>query len=234
MRHKGFLLATAAGSAAAASGGAQAADLAYKAAVMPPPAASWEGWYIGLHAGAAWQQGHANGHTYQESLSQTSNTGFIGGAQIGHNWQHGNFVYGWEADISGLTGEGRTTGDKAASLTQKMNWLSTVRGRAGLAVGDTMAYVTGGIAFGKVSNTLDTGCPGCIPNIKSESKTRVGWTIGGGIEHMLDRNWTIGFEGLWVDLGHKKIVNSSGTDTSKTTTFSNQAVIGRVKLNYKW
>src|SRR5258707_9287915 len=103
MRHKGFLLATAAGSVAAA-GGAQAADLAYKAAVMPPPAASWEGWYIGLHAAAAWQQGHANGQEGDyASLSQTSTTSFIGGGQIGHNLQHGKFRYGFEADISGLT-----------------------------------------------------------------------------------------------------------------------------------
>jgi outer membrane immunogenic protein len=228
MRHKGFLLATAAGSVAAASGGAQAADLAYKAAVMPPPAASWEGWYIGLHAGAAWQQGHATDQ-YQPflGLNQTSNTGFIGGGQIGHNWQHGNFVYGWEGDISGLSGQGTNT-SLNKSLNQKINWLSTVRLRGGLAVGDTMAYVTGGVAFGKVSNTFDPGFGG--HGIKSESKTRVGWTIGGGIEHMVDRNWTVGLEGLFVDLGKKTVSVPDG----KTTTFSNQAVIGRLKLNYKW
>jgi outer membrane immunogenic protein len=231
MRHKGFLLATAAGSVAAASGGAQAADLAYKAAVAPPPAASWEGWYIGLHAGAAWQQGHANGQTDYGSLSQTSTTSFIGGGQIGHNWQHGNFVYGFEADISGLTGQGNasTLGGYVA-LTQKIKWLSTVRARAGLAVGDTMAYVTGGIAFGEVSNSLNIS--GFPIFSKSESKTRVGWTIGGGVEHMIDRNWTVGLEGLFVDLGRSTVTAPS--TTFKSTTFSNQAVIGRLKVNYKW
>jgi outer membrane immunogenic protein len=227
MRHKGFLLATAAGSVAAASGGAQAADLAYKAAVMPAPAASWEGWYIGLHAGAAWQQGHANGQPDYASLSQTTTTSFIGGGQIGHNWQHGNFVYGFEADISGLTGEGRVDNGSKGVLAQKIKWLSTVRGRAGLAVGDTMAYVTGGIAFGGVSNTFN---PGFAPGIKSESKTRVGWTVGGGVEHMIDRNWTVGLEGLFVDLGRSTVTIAP----FKTTTFSNQAVIGRLKVNYKF
>jgi outer membrane immunogenic protein len=230
MRHKGFLLATAAGSVAAASGGAQAADLAYKAAVMPPPAASWEGWYIGLHAGAAWQQGHSNSQGDYQALNQTSTTSFIGGGQIGHNWQHGNFVYGWEADISGLTGEGSASvGVGKGVLSQKIKWLSTVRGRAGLAVGDTMAYVTGGIAFGEVSNTLATAF---TPGIKSESKTRVGWTIGGGVEHMVNRNWTVGLEGLFVDLGRSTVTNP--LSAVKTTSFSNQAVIGRLKLNYKW
>jgi outer membrane immunogenic protein len=229
MRHKGFLLATAAGSVAAASGGAQAADLAYKAAVAPPPAASWEGWYIGLHAGAAWQQGHANGSSYTTTLTQTSSTSFIGGGQVGYNWQHGNFVYGWESDISGLTNQGSTsTGASGKSLTQKIKWLSTVRGRAGLAVGDTMAYVTAGIAFGQVSNTLDFGPFNCCS--KSESKTRVGWTVGGGVEHMITRNWTAGLEALFVDLGRSTVT----VTPFKTTTFSNQAVIGRLKLNYKW
>jgi outer membrane immunogenic protein len=109
-----------------------------------------------------------------------------------------------------------------------MSWLSTVRGRAGLAVGDTMAHVTGGIAFGKVSNILDPGFGG--HGIKSDSKTRVGWTIGGGVEHMIDRNWTVALEGLFVDLGRSTVT----TTDFKTTTFSNQAVIGRLKLNYKF
>jgi outer membrane immunogenic protein len=107
-----------------------------------------------------------------------------------------------------------------------------VRARAGLAVGDTMAYMTGGIAFGGVSNTLDPAIPGVLG---SESKTRVGWTIGGGVEHMIDRNWTVGLEGLFVDLGRSTVnVPSNGKTTPFSTTFSNQAVIGRLKVNYKW
>jgi outer membrane immunogenic protein len=99
-----------------------------------------------------------------------------------------------------------------------------------LAVGDTMAYVTGGIAFGEVSNNLG---PAAFSSFnKSESKTRVGWTIGGGVEHMIDRNWTVGLEGLFVDLGRSTV--TAPADSFKSTTFSNQAVIGRLKVNYKW
>jgi len=47
---------------------------------------------------------------------------------------------------------------------------------------------------------------------------------------MLNRNWTIGLEGLFVDLGSSSVTSFS----SKTTKFQNQAVIGRVKLNYKF
>jgi hypothetical protein len=50
---------------------------------------------------------------------------------------------------------------------------------------------------------------------------------------MLNRNWTIGLEGLFVDLGRSHL---NGCDEGKCTSFrfSNQAVIGRLKLNYKF
>jgi len=238
MRKKGFLIATSAGFAAAMPG-AQAADMPIKAPrYLEPAAASWAGWYIGAHAGAVWQNtqtdtlGGVGGKSFPFSLGSTSasNTGFIGGGQIGYNWQRGNFVFGLEADISGLTS--KTSAGllfyETTTLESKIRWLSTVRTRFGLAVGDTMAYMTAGVAFGGVKNSINNFDD--IPGANySASKTKVGWTVGGGVEHMLNRNWTIGLEGLFVDLG-----KSTVTGGTKTTRFSNQAVIGRLKLNYKF
>jgi outer membrane immunogenic protein len=228
MRKKGFLIATSAGFAAAAAPGAQAADMPIKAPRYIEPAASWEGWYAGVHAGAAWQQTNAS-TTYGETFNNNtfSKTGFIGGGQLGYNWQHGNFVFGLEGDISGFSG--KNTGQAGCTTyTGQVRWLSTMRGRFGLAVGHTMAYMTAGVAFGGVKNSF---------NIRSEegssyssSKTRVGWTVGGGVEHMLSRNWTIGLEGLFVDLGKSSVTSQFG----KTGNFQNQAIIGRMKLNYKF
>src|SRR5262252_7174714 len=103
MRKKGFLIATSAGFAAAAAPGAQAADMPIKAPRYVEPAADWTGWYIGAHAGAA--------------------------------WQHANFVFGLEGDISGLSNKNRGVANGYA-FTSRVHWLSTVRGRFGLAVGD--------------------------------------------------------------------------------------------------
>jgi outer membrane immunogenic protein len=220
MGKKGFLIATSAGfAAAAAMPGAQAADMPIKAPRYIEPAASWAGWYIGVHAGAAWQQTTVDGKSF-------SKTAFIGGGQLGYNWQHGNFVFGLEGDISGLSGKNDLTIDGYNVARSQIRWLSTVRGRFGLAVGDTMAYATAGVAFGGVKNSLFDGT-------YSESKTRVGWAVGGGVEHMLNRNWTIGLEGLFVDLGRSH-VNFNVEGKSGNFRFSNQAVIGRVKLNYKF
>jgi outer membrane immunogenic protein len=228
MRKKGFLIATSAGFAAAAVPGAQAADMPIKAPRYAEPVASWEGWYAGVHAGAAWQQTNASETAYgfTDSNNTFAKTGFIGGGQIGYNWQHGNFVFGLEGDISGLSGKnsGQSNG---YTFTSQIRWLSTVRSRFGLAVGDTMAYMTAGLAFGGVRNTFFDG-----NTSTSSTKTRTGWTVGGGVEHMLNRNWTIGLEGLFVDLGKSSFVVNKLT--GKTGNFQNQAIIGRVKLNYKF
>jgi outer membrane immunogenic protein len=238
MRKKtGFLIATSAGfAAAAAMPGAQAADMPIKAPRYVEPAANWTGWYIGAHAGAAWQKTDVttDAGTFLDNYSfipdpnaSFSKTGFIGGGQIGYNWQHGNFVFGLEGDISGLTSRAsaNVTGYDPLTYSSKIRWLSTVRGRFGLAVGDTMAYMTAGVAFGGVKNSVNI-----FDTNYSTSKTRTGWTVGGGVEHMLSRNWTIGLEGLFVDLGRSTVEIDDGSQYR----FSNQAVIGRVKLNYKF
>jgi outer membrane immunogenic protein len=239
MKYKGFLLATAGGMAMVP--GAQAADMQLKAPVMAP-VASWTGWYIGAHAGVNWQQASSL-NTYTQTagnVDHTDGSGFIGGGQIGYNWQHGNSVFGLEGDFSWLGGGGSASsaapGKTGASVSNKVDWLSTVRGRMGLAVGDTMVYATGGVAIGHANNSQQPFevFPGSVPHTKSEAKTKVGWVVGGGIEHMWDQHWTIGLEGLFVDLGKSTASNTPPSGFTKSTTFSNQIVIGRVKLNYKF
>ena len=53
------------------------------------------------------------------------------------------------------------------------NWLATVRGRVGYAMGATgawMPYVTGGVAFGDVSNA--------VSGVGMVSDNKTGWTLG--------------------------------------------------------
>jgi len=248
MKYQGFLLATAGG--VTAMSGAQAADLPVKAprVLPPPPVASWTGWYVGAHAGVAWHQAGAD---YSGDVGETANAaalgpivhsntkaGFIGGGQIGYNWQLGMFLLGLEADISGLNAKvtAPTVHGKGNAFEGKINWLSTYRARAGfLARSDILIYATGGLAVGGVKDFFTSNGVGssvALATTKSASKTKTGWTAGGGVEWMWARNWTVGLEGLYVDLGHTT-GNMIATPT-KTTRFNNTAAIGRVKLNYKF
>jgi outer membrane immunogenic protein len=156
--------------------------------------------------------------------------GLIGGGQIGYNIQTGSLVWGLEADIQashqgGVTSflcpaevcsprpGSSTPGPVIGSLNQKLEWFGTVRSRIGLPVTPTvLAYVTGGLAYGEV-NTEGTlsgfTAPvcGCVllstPVMAAfgSNTTRVGWTIGAGIEASLWENWTAKIEYLYIDLG---------------------------------
>jgi outer membrane immunogenic protein len=245
MNHKSLLLATAAGSLAAPQ--ALAADMGARFAPATMPTASWTGWYVGGHLGAAWQQSSFVVSSGYSPISATlTDTGFMGGGQLGYNFQQGNFVYGLEADISGLSGNpslATPVPDPRCSscgffVNSKINWLSTVRGRAGLAVNDTLVYLTAGVAIGGVTNHFGYALvtPGHV-SLVTNDVTRTGLAVGGGVEHMIWGNWSVRLEGLFADLGRtttKGIKLSTGGTLTKTSAFSNLAVIGRGGLNLKF
>ena len=109
----------------------------------------------------------------------------------------------------------------ATSITRQVDWLGTVRGRFGYLVTPTLlAYATGGLAYAGVTastthiqtftTTVTTRNSPGNPVIRplasfmgagGYSDTRVGWTVGGGLEWMFWPNWSAKVEYLYYDLG---------------------------------
>ena len=232
----------------------------YKApppAPLPPPPL-WTGFYVGLNAGGTWANSnsvttgvapiatigdfpHGGGAAQQASYLgamalTTSGTvpinggGFIGGGQIGYNWQFwgGRLVAGVETDIQGVAGSGssKTLGTLAPvtvpqnageayvggiSSTKRLDYIGTVRGRLGWLFTPTLLiYGTGGLAYGGVQtstsvfNANTVLCCNQLPPIfgaSAFSDTRVGWTAGAGLEWMFMPNWSAKVEYLYYDLG---------------------------------
>ena len=220
-----------------------AADMPLKARPVVVVAPSWAGAYIGASVGAVWHEVEyadlpdgGGGPT-----ADGRKVGIIGGGHIGYNWQSNNFVYGVEADISGASAKvtlhpfGNTPFNETD--TSRLHWLATFRVRAGVTVGsgNTLLFATGGLALGGVEN-LRTFPPAIviIPAEVGEGKsTRVGWVAGGGIEHMLNRNWIVRAEALYVDLGDKTTAVPSNAGTYRTR-FTNTDVIARGAVLFKW
>src|SRR5262245_17711864 len=90
-------------------------------------------------------------------------------------------------------------GTLTRTFDSKITWLGTVRGRVGFAadgIPNILFYGTGGLAYGSVetsssaslsglyfNNFIDCGVSGCSFTSNagfSETKTRIGWTLGGG------------------------------------------------------
>jgi len=213
---------------------ATAADLPrampVKAPVVVAPAWSWTGFYIGINGGGIWHRARADVvDLIGPDNASVKATGATFGGQIGANWQVDRFVLGIEADWNWADASGTAgfAGSPGFSFSSKLSSLATVRGRLGVTLSPTMIYATGGFAVGKVENSVPIYFGGYTDN-----DTKIGWTAGGGIEHMFSRNWTAKVEALYVDLGKSTVQGNSGP--GYVGRFTNTAVIARAGVNFKW
>lgn len=215
-------------------GAAQAADL-YRAAPAVAPAAAptaipayafnWTGFYVGANLGGRWLQDRGNiaGNPY--GLNSTS---FVGGLQGGYNYQIGNIVLGLEADVD-YGRNSRTsllaTGDQ---IRTRLDWSGSVRGRAGYAFDRFLVYGTGGLAWAN----FDTRGTDAAGNTSSSSRTRAGWTVGGGLEYAVTNNVSVRGEYLYADYGSPTIsYPGTAVGTHRETLTSHLARIG---VNWKF
>jgi outer membrane immunogenic protein len=117
---------------------------------------------------------------------------------------------------SGIEGEGSgPAGDTCWGIPWtckvELTWFGTARARLGYAWSRHLLYVTGGAAFGSLKGTegdfIAPGFGGSRDGAGSGSKTRFGWTIGGGVETRINDRWSTKFEYLYVDLGKGNVFN---------------------------
>jgi outer membrane immunogenic protein len=187
----GVLLATAV--AAGAAGTALAADLPaqpYYTAPAPLSASSWAGPYLGATIGYEWGT---------VSNNPTRPAGVAGGIEGGYNWQFGQFVAGIEADINASAAE-----DTFAPWQFSNPWFGTLRGRAGVAFGNTLVFGTAGLAVGGL--TVDS------PGNLSQSRTSAGWTAGAGVEVGFAPRWSAKAEWLYLDLSDRSFSVTNNTN----------------------
>jgi outer membrane immunogenic protein len=199
-------------------GTASAADLpTYRSSGVLPGMPSvysrmhiWTGTYGGLNAGGAFGSFSANatfgGAT--ADLGSVNANGFIGGGQVGAQMQYSHFVYGIEADFQGSSQNHSDTFNvlgTSVSVSEKMPWFATIRGRVGWAVDNALFYGTGGAAIvdGKISASA-------LGVTASTENSHTGWTAGGGVEWAFAPHWTAKVEYLYLDSGNIEVVNVGG------------------------
>ena len=244
-----------------------AADLpVINSALMTAPTPIWTGFYAGLNSGYgfgvynnAQNYGWANS-AYFGDLATTmafavansgpvdslNQGGYIGGGQIGYNYQiTSQAVVGLEVDMQGA-GIGGTDsaigmgayGANAAYVNNNeiqagIRWMGTARGRVGyLITPDILTYVTGGLAYGGSYLNTNPSSASVIPangyfgsshlsfTQNSKNSTLVGWTSGAGAEWMLSTNWSIKGEALYYNLGSQSVNNTQYYANNSTPAHS--------------
>jgi outer membrane immunogenic protein len=190
----------------------------YKAPPVPVTVTTWTGCYIGGNVGYGWAPTKWSDGGI-EFASHTAD-GVVGGGQIGCDYQSGAWVFGIQGmfDAADLKGSSVNSfldpGGRVVDST-KVSWLATLTGRVGYTIQPlTLLYVKGGAAW---VHSKFNEC--CEPTVVLQDElgpigdgyanvTRIGWTVGAGIEHMFMPHWSVFLEYDFIDIG------------TKTTTFT--------------
>jgi outer membrane immunogenic protein len=240
----------------------------------PPPPPLWSGFYVGLNAGGTFSDNSnvlvqgAGGNVPAFFALQSagavptsvslSNSGFIGGGQVGYNYQFGfggfgglagGWLVGIEADIGGIAGSSNNASAGgvfgpfpfSTSVNRSLDYIGTVRGRLGYLFTPTLLiYGTGGLAYGGANLGLNLAGPAPFAIATSYSDTRVGWTAGGGVEWMFMPNWSAKIEYLYYNLGTAVgpagfVTGGANFDSIRPVAkFSGNIVRAGVNYHFNW
>jgi outer membrane immunogenic protein len=234
---------------------ALAADMPLKAPPLVVPATNWSGFYLGIVAGGEIAQTSTDfvfadipGLAGTPTRVSPDGSGGLIGAEAGYNYQIGKFVGGFEGDVdyARISGQGTSvspSGFFMAPTQQKINLYGTVRGRVGfLVTPDLLLFAIGGAAFADLSMTtgfvptgiLGGNCTNSSCGAGAVSASKVGSTVGAGLEYALSNRMSVKAEYLYVDFGHTStIFPISLAVSTMAATSSYQEHILRAGLNFK-
>jgi outer membrane immunogenic protein len=227
-----------------ATGAASAADLALKArpVVAPVMATPWTGCYIGGNIGGGWTR--IDTTRVQTDLvtpdfanyGRENDSGFVGGGQIGCDFQTGNLVLGVQGmfDYANINGQHALTDFPAFSESNNLRSIITGTGRFGWLFAPTV------LTYGKVgaawlNNRNQVFTPGGAL-IESSSFTVPGMTVGAGIEWMFAPNWSVfaEYNYMWFLDDTATHMNPNPGFIGETLNVSQRAQTALVGVNYKF
>ena len=212
---------------AAVSGTALAADLpSSRAPIAPPPLPvfSWAGGYAGAQIGYQWGTDSViDQTTFATGSSKPS--GVFGGLHTGYNWEtNGFFVFGGEADIDGSSYSSSYSFAGSPAGTVKSPIEGSIRARAGIAVDRALFFATGGAQFAWFKDNY----PATSDLLKP---SKVGYTVGGGVEYALTNNWSVRAEYRYIKFSAKNDNLVNAVDVVTHTDTENRVDVG---FSYKF
>ena len=206
---------------------AVAADVRMPATKAPMPAPmvqiyNWTGFYVGGHVGGAFAG---------DGVFAGSDSRFLGGGQIGFDYQFANnWVAGIEAQYSWLGGGNRVLPFVPAGVATIDNrGIGSVTGRIGYTWGPLLAYAKGGYAFvDRELNVTQFGAP--VP-VATTGRGKDGYTIGAGLEYLFAPNWSAKAEYQYYDFGRTTF---AAPPPLAGTAFKNDEHTVKAGVNYRF
>ena len=220
-------------------------------APMPPPF-SWTGFYIGGNLGGAWAHHNFNDNFFNLGFDDGNTNGrFIGGGQVGANYQINQFVIGVEGTFDWAANNNNNNGwgvlipgnvlfpAQLVRISSNDTWIASVAARLGWAVDRALCYFKGGGGWvgnnGFTITDVNTGA-----SISTSGNNNVsGWLFGGGLEWAFTDNWSLKVEYDYLGLGNRTFTATGlvfprlAGDTF-TTSGNNNVQMVTVGLNYRF
>jgi len=209
-----------------------------------PPPFSWTGFYLGGNIGGAWARRDVTDTFFGVNFNPGNNGAFIGGGQLGYNWQVNYFVLGIEADFDGVANNNNTGTVFIPTLgsiqvTSNNRWITTLAARFGVTNGPWLFYgKAGGGWVGSDDFTvtnLTTGSSITVSNNNSNS----GWLVGAGIEWAFATNWSAKVEYNYLGLDDRTFTVPAGSPFLPGDTFTQinrnvQMVKAGINYRFNW
>jgi len=203
-----------------------------KAPVYTPPQLiyNWTGFYIGGHVGGAFNGSNGFGGT-----SDNSDGRFLGGVQIGYDYQFApNWVFGIEGQYSWVGSNNTNVAFVPAGVTYNLNQkgLASVTGRIGYTWGPALLYVKGGYAYSDYSESLVTTV-GAVPVAFAAGTKHDGYTVGAGLEYLFTQNWSGKVEYQYYDFGKTTFAAPSPVGIVGLSSRNDEHTV-KAGLNYRF
>ena len=226
-------------------GAASAADLPVKAPMLPPPPPpfSWTGFYLGGNLGATWAERGVR-DAFGLTFGGSSDAVFMGGGQVGFNYQFTSFVLGIEWDFDALASSNDTRvgngvligGVPFAASRAGDRWLSTLAARLGWANDHWLFYAKLGAGEVGVRDITVTNLNTGVSITGGGSRTRSGGMIGFGLEYAFTNNWTVKAEYDYIAIKNRSFIIPPGGPIliggDVFTTNGNNVQAFKVGFNY--
>lgn len=195
------------------------------------PVADWTAFYAGVFGGYTGGRSEYWGSTGGPTFPYVGDAaGGLVGFQLGADYQVESFVFGAAADIAWANLSSSATGG-GAEFHSRLDYLGTVRARVGVANETLLGYVHGGLAYG--SNTINARLGGA-PFTEVHGNSRIGYTLGAGVEAKVSDNISLLAEYSYTDLGDPIVFSNPPGSPAFDLRESMRFHTVKVGLNYRF
>jgi outer membrane immunogenic protein len=206
--------------------------------VYAPPPFSWTGFYLGGNIGGAWVHRDVIDPFLGVNFgSGNSNGVFIGGGQLGYNWQVGYAVLGIEADFDGAANNNNTgtvfiPRVGTIQVTSNNRWITTLAARFGVTNGPWLFYGKAGGGWVGSDFTITNLTTGA--SITGSNDSNSGWLVGVGIEWAFAPNWSAKVEYNFLGLDDRTFIAPVGRFGDTFIERNREIQMVKVGINYRF